>query len=178
MAISASIYKINISLSNFNTHYYDDFNLTIARHPSENEARMMYRLLAFLYCAHKDLEFTKGLSSTDEPELWQKDLSGEIIHWVELGQADEKLIRQACGKSQKMSIFTYHQNKSEEWFDKIKGKVIMNKKLRIYHFDVEENGPIDKFVNKSMKLSCTIEDNHMYLGNEDERIGIRVLPLK
>lgn len=174
MALSSTIYKVDINLSNFNTHYYQDFNLTIAKHPSENEARMLFRLLAFLYCSHEDLEFTKGLSTTDEPELWQKGLSGEILHWIELGQPDEKRVRQACGKSQKVTIFTYHQTKGPEWSSKMKSKLIGNSKVEIFHFDVIENGPIDKFVNKSMRLSCTIEDNYMYLGNDDERIGIKV----
>ncbi|MBT3584735.1 MAG: YaeQ family protein [Halobacteriovoraceae bacterium] len=175
MAIGASIYKVNINLSNFNTHYYEDFNLTLAKHPSENEARMMYRLLAFLYCAHSDLQFTKGLSTPSEPELWQKSFSGEILHWIELGMPDEKRIRQASGKSLKVSIFTYHPGKAKEWHEKIKGKLIQNNKVSIHHFNVVENGPIDKFVCKGMRLSCTIEDNHMYLGDDNQRIGIEVL---
>jgi uncharacterized protein YaeQ len=174
MALGASIYKINLNLSNFSTHYYEDYNLTLAKHPSENEARMMYRLLAFLYCAHEDLKFSKGLSNTDEPELWQKDYSGDIIHWIELGFPDEKRIRQACGKSQKVTIFTYQPSKAKEWYEKIKGKLIYNTKLSIFHFNIVENGPIDKFMENSMRLSCTIEDNIMYLGNDSERIGIEV----
>lgn len=178
MAIGASIYRANVSFSNFNTHYYEEFNLTMAKHPSENEARMMYRLLAFMYCAHEKLEFTRGLSEQDQPEIWQKDFSGDIVHWIELGQPDEKRIKQATSRSQKVSVFTYHHNKAIEWFDKIKGKVSTNSKLEIYHFNIIENGPIDKFVEKSMRLSCTIEDNHMYLGNDNERIGIEVIKAK
>ncbi|OUR99571.1 hypothetical protein A9Q84_00695 [Halobacteriovorax marinus] len=174
MALGATIFKVNLNISNFNTHYYQDDNLTLAMHPSENEARMMYRLLAYIYCAHEDLEFSKGLSNTEEPELWQKALTGDIIHWIELGLPDEKRIRQAAGKSQKVSIFTYHQKKAQDWLPKIKAKFDNNEKVNIFHLEVVENGPIDKFVTKSMNLSCTIEDNLMYLGNDDERIGIEV----
>jgi uncharacterized protein YaeQ len=174
MALGASIFKVNLSTSNFNTHYYQDLNLTLAKHPSENEARMMYRLLAFVFCAHENLEFTKGLSNVEEPELWQKSLTGEILHWIELGLPDEKRIRQAAGKSGKVSIFTYHQKKALEWLPKIKEKFSSNKKVNTYHFEVVENGPIDKFVTKNMNLSCTIEDGLMYLGNDDERIGVQV----
>ena len=177
MAIGASIYKVNINLSNFNTHYYQDFNLTMAKHPSESEARMMFRLLAFVYCAHEDLEFTKGLSTANEPELWQKNLSGDIVHWIELGQPDDKRIRQSASKSEKVSIFTIHHNTAIEWYDKVKGK-IKSEKVNVLHFNIVENGPIDKFVERGMRLSCTIEDNHMYLGNDDERIGIEVIRAK
>ena len=174
MALDSSIYKIDINLSNFNTHYYENFNLTIAKHPSENESRMMYRLLAFLYCAHKDLKFTKGLSETGEPEIWQKGYSGEIIQWIDLGFPDIKRVRQASGKSQSVKIFTYHHGKGEEWFQKNKSDFQKNKKLEVYHLNINENGPIDKFVTKSMKLSCIIEEQHMYLSDDNERIGIEV----
>lgn len=172
MAIGASIYKVNLNLSNFNTHYYQDFNLTMAKHPSESEARMMNRLCAFCFSAHEDLEFTKGLSTQDEPELWQKDLTGDILHWIELGQPDEKRIKQAAGKSRKVSIFTTNESTSLEWEMKIQNKIPKDK-VTINHLVIVENGPIDKFVERTMRLSCTIEDDVMYLGNDNERIGIR-----
>ena len=174
MALDSTIYKIDIHLSNFNTHYYEGFNLTIAKHPSENESRMMYRLLAFLYCAHTDLKFTKGLSSIGEPELWQKNYTGEIIQWIDLGLPDIKRVRQASGKSKSVKIFTYHQSKAEDWYQKNKSDFQKNKKLEVYHFNVSENGPIDKFVSKTMKLSCIIEEQQLYLSNDSERIVIEV----
>jgi uncharacterized protein YaeQ len=177
MALSSTIYKADITLADLNTHNYDDLNLTMAMHPSENEARMMYRLVAYLYCAHPDLEFTKGLSSTSEPELWQKGLQGEIIHWIELGQPDEKRIRQACGKSQLVSIFTTKENTASAWFEQIKNKIPLDK-VNIYYIDIFDNGPIDKIVNKSMRLSCTIEEDQMFLGNDDQRVGIEVKSFK
>ena len=174
MALSSTIYKIDINLSNLNTHYYKDFNLTIAKHPSENESRMMYRLLAFLYCAHEDLMFCKGLSNNEEPELWQKDYSGEIIQWIDLGLPDIKRIRQASGKSQSVTVFTYHQNKVPEWYQKNKSDFNKNKKLKIFHLNISKNGPIDKLIVKSMKLSCLIEEDQMYLSDDHERIEIEV----
>lgn len=174
MALGSTIYKVNISLSDFNTHNYKDFNLTIARHPSEDESRMMYRLLAFLYCTHSDLQFTKGLGCTEEPALWQKGYSGEILQWIDLGLPDTKRIRQASGKSLTVKIFTYQQNKAHEWYQKNKSDFQKNKKLEVYHFNVSENGPIDKFVTKSMRLSCIIEEQYMYLSNDHERIAVEV----
>lgn len=175
MALGATIYKVDITLSNMNSHYYRDFNLTMAKHPSESEERMMYRLLAFLYSAHDDLEFTKGLSSTDEPELWQKNYSGEIVQWVELGEPDEKRIRQAAGKSEGVSVFTSQNIETvDKWFNKIKNKIPKDK-VKIHHLNVNENGPVDRFVERGMKLSCMIDGNQMFLGNDYERIGIEVV---
>jgi uncharacterized protein YaeQ len=178
MAIGASIYKADINLSNLNTHLYKDFNLTMAKHPSENESRMMFRLLAFLFCAHEDLEFTKGLSTTDEPELWQKNHSGEIVHWIELGLPEAKRLREACGKSQSVTVFTYHKNKAEEWIKKVKKDFCNNEKLKIFHLETIENGPIEKLASKHVRLSCLIEEQVMYLGNDIERVGIEIVQTK
>jgi uncharacterized protein YaeQ len=175
MALSSSIFKINVNLCNLDTQYYQDFELTVAKHPSENEARMMYRLLAFLYCAHPDLEFSRGLSNVDEPALWRKNYSGEIVEWIDIGLPELKRVRQSLGKSQHVKIFTYHDNRAFEWYDKIKGNFLGNEKLQVFHFRVTENGPIDKYVNRSMKLSCIIEDGNMQLSDDHERIGIDVI---
>jgi uncharacterized protein YaeQ len=173
MALSSTIYKADITLADLNLHKYDDLNLTMAMHPSENESRMMNRLVAYLYCSHPDLEFTKGLSSTSEPELWQKGLQGEIVHWIELGQPDEKRIRQACGRSELVSIFTTKESTATIWYEQIKNKIPLDK-VNIYNIDIFQNGPIENLVKKSMRLSCTIEDRQMYLGDDNHRVGIEV----
>lgn len=175
MALSSSIYKVDVSLSNLDTHQYEDFNLTIARHPSETEARMMYRLLAYLYCAHENLEFTKGLGEVDEPTLWQKNDMGEIVLWIDLGMPDLKRIRQSIGKSHFVKIFTYQVDRAFEWYEKLKGSLSQNDKLDVFHFEIDSNGPIDKIVQKSMKLSCIIEDGKIQFSDDHERIGINVI---
>jgi uncharacterized protein YaeQ len=172
MAIGASIYKADLNFSDFTLNSYQDFNLTMAKHPSESEERMMYRLIAFCCFASEDLKFTKGISNQEEPELWQKDLSGDILHWIELGLPDEKRLRQAAGKSKKVSVFTTNPNTWDNYYQKIKNKVPKDK-VDIYSIEIIENGPIDKIVERTMKLSCTIEDELMYLGNDDLRIAIK-----
>jgi uncharacterized protein YaeQ len=176
MAIGASIYKAKLTLSNFNDHFYHDFSLTMAKHPSENEERMMNRLVSFCLCADPELAFTKGLSTQEEPELWLKDLSGNILHWVELGQPDDKRIRQAAGKSKKVTIFTTHPTTSEVWFDKIKDKVPQDR-VQVIKLSIFENGPLDKLVTKTMDLNCTIEDDLLYIANDNERIGVKFTKL-
>ena len=84
MAQKATIYKVELSVSDMDRHYYQTHNLTVAKHPSETVERLMWRLLAFALNAHAQLEFTKGLSTGDEPDIWQKSLSGELDLWVAL----------------------------------------------------------------------------------------------
>ncbi len=175
MALSATIYKLNIFISNLETHFYQEFDLTLAQHPSESESRMMFRLLAFIHSAHEDLKFTQGLSNVDEPELWQQSLTGDILHWIELGLPDEKRIKQAAGKSKKVSIYTYHKNKTQEWLTKIKDKFIDNEKINIYHFELLEDGNLEDLVEKSMRLTCTIEDGIMNLASDERAVPVSVI---
>lgn len=174
MALSSTIYKVDVNLSNLNTHYYQDFQLTIAKHPSENEARMIFRLLAFLYCAHEDLSFCKGISNNEEPDLWQKNYSGDIIHWIDLGLPDIKRVRKSCGIAKSVSIFAYHQSKVPEWYQKNEREFTSLSKLKVFHFCEIQNGPFDKLITKSMKLSCLIEEQSMFLSDDNERIEIKV----
>lgn len=171
MAIGATIYKLNLILSNLNTHQYEDYQLTMPMHPSENEERLMWRLICFCLSANQDLQFTKGLSTQDEPELWQKDLTGEIIHWIEMGLPDEKRIRQALGKAQKVTVFTTHPNKSNEWHEKVAQK-IQSEKFQAYHLSAKED--LRNLCQRTMNLTCTIQDEIVTLADENNAIDITV----
>jgi len=107
MASNSTIFKATLQISDMGRQYYQDHTLTLARHPSETDERMMVRLLAFALHAHEALSFGRGLSSEEEPALWLKDLTGAIDLWIEVGQPDEKTIRQACGRAKQVCIYTY-----------------------------------------------------------------------
>lgn len=174
MALGSQIFKANINLANLNENTYEDIALTIALHPSETEERMMYRLIAFLLSYHERLEFTHGLDNPDLPDIWQKDLMGDIEHWIELGQPDEKKIKKASNKSNSVSIFTFNIHKSEVWLNKIKGKLSKNNKVKIFSLKETEVGILMSLVQRSLELNCLIEDNNIFLSNDDLRTQIEV----
>jgi len=107
MAQKSTIYKVELSVSDMDRHYYETHKLTVAKHPSETDERLMVRILAFALNASDQLELTKGLSSDDEPDIWQKSLSGELERWVALGLPSEKVVRQSSGKADKVTIYSY-----------------------------------------------------------------------
>ena len=117
MAISATINKITLNIADMDRHYYQTHNLTVAQHPSETDFRFMMRVIAFSLNANEELSFTKGLCVDDEPELWVKSLTDEIELWIDFGQVDEKRIRKACGRADKVIIYTYNQRKASVWWD-------------------------------------------------------------
>src|SRR3970040_479237 len=107
MALKATIFKASLQVSDIDRNYYGEHSLTLARHPSETDERMMMRLLAFALNAHERLEFGKGLADTDEPDLWQKDLSGSIVHWIEVGLPEEKRLIRASGRADRVTVYAY-----------------------------------------------------------------------
>ena len=107
MASNATIYKALLQIADMDRQHFQDHVLTLARHPSETEERMMVRVLAFALHADEALSFGRGVSTEDEPALWQRDLTGTIDLWIEIGQPDEKTLRQACGRSKQVIAYVY-----------------------------------------------------------------------
>ncbi len=171
MAISSTINKVSLSIANMDSHYYQNHDLTVAQHPSETDTRFMIRLIAFMLNASDTLSFTKGLSSDDEPDVWQKSLTGDIELWMDLGQPDEKRIRKACGKAQNVIIYTYNQRKAKPWWEQNKGKLQRFNNLSLFHINADN---IDVMVKRSMRLQCNIQDNELYLSDDNNNSSISV----
>lgn len=173
MALKATIYKAKISVANLNIHHYQEYNLTLARHPSETNLRMMYRLLVFsLNCKEEGLDFTKGLSSDEEPDLWKINYDGSIEHWIELGHLDEKRIRQACSKANLVSIFTYQDANSINWYNSVENSIQRFNHLNITHFSMNDNHLIEDLVERGMNFTIVIEDEDIWISTENNRINV------
>ena len=170
MAAKATIYKVLLNIANMDTHYYFEHNLTLAKHPSENDLRLMVRLIAFTLNADENLAFTKGISEDDEPDLWQKSLGGDIELWIDLGQPDEKRIKKACGRSDKVIIYTYQDGMAAAWFKQIDNSLKRFKNLEVIHLNID--GDIDSIIERSMSIQANISDNELNLINGDNAITI------
>lgn len=162
MALKATIYKADVQIADMDRHYYQDHALTLARHPSETDERMMIRLLAFAIHASEALTFTKGLFDTDEPDLWQKDLTGAIQLWIEVGQPDEKRIMKACGRSEQVIVYSYSAT-SHIWYKQIANKLERARNLTVINVPAEASAQLEKLANRNMQLQCTIQDSQIYL---------------
>jgi len=164
MALKATIYKADLQIADMDRNYYQEHGLTIARHPSETDERLMIRLLAFALHAGPALGFTKGLSDTDEPDLWQKDLTGAIELWIEIGQPDEKRLMKACGRAEKVVVYSYSAT-SHLWYKQIAGKLERARNLSVVHIPAEASAQLEKLAQRSMRLQCTIQDGQVWLTN-------------
>lgn len=170
MATKSTIHKAFLNIANMDTNYYNEHNLTLALHPSETELRLMARIVAFILNANEELTFCKGIAEDDEPDLWEKDFGGDIKLWIELGQPDEKRIKKACGRSEKVIIYTYQENMALPWFKKIENNLSRFKNLSIINLNMDED--IEELMQRSMNLQCNISDNELSLISSDKDIII------
>lgn len=172
MALKSTIYKARLTVSNLNIHHYHDYALTVARHPSENNLRMMVRLLAFAMSSEEEIQFTKGLSSDSEPDLWKINHDASIEHWIELGLPDERHLRQICSKANKVTVYTYHGAQAQQWFEGIRRQAQRFSHLKIVHFVIPDDGTLEHLVEKGMNLNISIEDSDIWVSNESERLCV------
>ncbi|EAQ45945.1 hypothetical protein MED193_06119 [Roseobacter sp. MED193] len=171
MAQKATIYKVELSVSDMDRHYYETHKLTVAKHPSETDERMMVRLLAFALNANEQLELTKGLSTDDEPDIWQKSLSGELDLWVALGLPSEKIIRQSCGKAKEVIVYSYGRT-ADVWWDKIKNSTTRFENLQVVNFSENETRELAELANRSMKLQVNIQDGDVMVSVDDRIVYV------
>ncbi|MDG1732648.1 MAG: YaeQ family protein [Thalassotalea sp.] len=171
MAIKATIYKATIQLSDMDRHYYDTINVTIARHPSETERRLMVRILAYILNAQEGLQFTKGLSEDDEPEMWVKNYSDVLELWIELGQLDEKRIKKGCSRAKQMHLYSYGSSAST-WWQKIKNKLSGFNNLSVTHISEETCEQLLQLHSRTMDLQCSIDSGQIWLSNNEHTVHI------
>jgi len=177
MALKSTIYKADVQISNMDTHYYAQHSLTLAQHPSETEERLMLRILAFMLHASDALEFGKGISNEEEAALWEKDLTDHVTLWIEVGTPDEKRIRKACHKADKVIIYTYGGRTVPIWWQQIKKDVSRFNNLEILNIPVETSDTLSAMLERTMQLQCTIQDGEIWFSNNKDTVQVVLEPL-
>lgn len=164
MALKPTIYKMTIDLSDMERNKYQTLSLTVAQHPSESVERMMARVLAYCINVHEQLEFTKGVSATDEPDLWQHTLDGQLCLWIEIGEPSFDRIKKAVRAAKNVKIYSLN-TKSEVWWEQLEKK-LMNLDLCVYRLQWAEVRALAALVERTMKFSITITGNLAYVAAE------------
>lgn len=158
MALKATVYKAQLNVADLDRNHYGDYALTLACHPSETEERLMVRLLAFALYAGEQLAFTRGISTDDEPDLWEKDLTGDIVRWIELGQPDESRIRKACNRARHAVVIAFGARAPEPWREKIRGSLDRFDNLTVLRIPAEASSALAALCDRSMTVQVTIQD--------------------
>ncbi|WP_423198097.1 MULTISPECIES: YaeQ family protein [unclassified Cupriavidus] len=172
MALKSTIFKAELSVSDMDRPYYGSHALTIAQHPSENDARMMIRVLAFACEATESLAFTRGLDEPDEPDLWDKALTGDILHWIDLGQPDEARLKRAAARAARVTVYTYQSASAREWWKGMAGKASKLRNVTIYNVPQEAVDALAGLARRAMRLSVTIQDGEIWVSDDDHNVQL------
>lgn len=171
MALKATIFKIQLNIADMNRPHYGDYNLTIARHPSETDERMLVRVLAFAAHADDALQFTKGLSADDEPDLLQKNLVNDIDCWIDVGLPDEKRVRKACNRARQVVIYSYGRTASQ-WWQQNQEKLARFDNLIVVNLPKAETDALAALAERSLQLQCTLQDDLIWFSDGVQTIEL------
>ncbi|UOA07735.1 YaeQ family protein [Methylobacter sp. S3L5C] len=171
MALKSTIYKADCQIANIDNGYYQPHNLTIALHPSETEERMMVRLLAFVANAHEYLQFSKGMSTDDEPDLWQKSLTDDIELWIDVGMPDEKRIRKACSRADKVIIYSYG-GRNSVWWKQIQPKLERFNNLTVVNLPKSATDQLGLLIKRVMQLQISLQDGQIWVSDDQQTAHI------
>ena len=180
MALKSTIFKANLQIADIDNSYYADHTLTLARHPSETDERMMVRLCALALQAHTlnsvcngdgTLAFGAGLSDPDEPDVWLRDFTGRTRVWIEVGQPEDKPLIKACGKSDQVLLYCFN-HAAEVWWRGMESKLSRPQNLRVYRVPTLASQALIPLAQRSMQLQATVQEGTLTLGDASTTVDI------
>lgn len=173
MAAKATILKAELQVTDLDRHYYASHALTLAQHPSETDARLLVRLLAFALYADERLEFGRGLSDEDEPALWRRDYTGAIEQWIELGQPEETRLRKASARTQQLVVVGYGGQAADAWWKRNAAGLGRLKNLSVLEFEDADVDEATALLGRGMRVTVMIQDGELQLMDADRNITLR-----
>ena len=176
MALKSTIYKAQLQIADLDRQLYADHALTLALHPSETEERLLVRLLAFALNVPHDtdrgaLQFARGLSDSDEPDLWQHDLSGQLVQWIEVGQPDDRRLSKACARAERVTIYCYG-SAADIWWAGIRNKLTRLQNLSIWQIPAAQAQALAALAQRGMQWQLTVQDGHVWLSSGDDSLEL------
>ena len=178
MAQKATIFKAELAVADMDRGHYATHALTLARHPSETDERMMVRLLAFALHASDALAFGRGLSTEDEADITQRDLTGAIQLWIDVGLPDEKSVRKASGRAERVIVYAYGGRTVDLWWSKNRDSFQRVPNFTAFAVPFETSRALARLAARTMQLHCTVQDGHVWLSSPDEMVSITLATLQ
>lgn len=178
MALKSTIFRAELAVADIDRDYYADHALTLARHPSETDERMMVRLLAFALHADASLAFGRGLSTDDEPDLWRRDLTGAIDAWIDVGLPDERDVRKACGRARAVHVLAYGGRAVALWWQGARERLERQERLCVTEVPPEASRALAALADRSMRLQVTVQEGHVLVTDGETSVDVELRTLK
>jgi len=181
MALKSTIFKVELQIADLDRNYYQTHPLTVARHPSETDERMMIRVLAYALNVPADprngaLELAKSLWDTDEPDLWQKDLTGQIVHWIDVGQPDERRILKASPRAERVTVISFSHS-TPVWWKGLESRITRARNVAVWQIEAEQSQALAALAQRNMQLQVTVQDGTVWIGEGDRSVEVRPVHL-
>ena len=181
MALKATIFKAALQIADIDRGIYVDQDVRLARHPSETDERMMLRLLALALHRPQQtdrgtLDFAKGLWDQDEPDLWLRDLTGQIVHWIEVGQPDERRLLKASGRAAHVTVLAFSAA-TPIWWAGISGKISRARNISVWQIAAVQSQALAQLAQRNMQLQVSVQDGAVWVSDGERSIEIDPLRL-
>ncbi len=186
MALKSTIFKANLQVADIDHSYYADHALTLARHPSETDERMMVRLAVLALNVHAvqtvcngdaTVAFGAGLSDADEPDAAITDYTGRRRVWMEVGQPEDKPLTKACSQADVVKLYAFSVA-AEIWWRGIENKVNRLARLEVWRFASEGTQELAQMAERSMQLSATVQEGAITLSSNKGSVQLEPLRWK
>ena len=174
MALKSTIFKAELQVSDLDRNHFATHALTLARHPSETDERMMVRLLAFALNADEHLEFGRGLSSEDEPDLIQKDLTGAIALWIDVGLPPERDVRKAAGRARKVIVYTYGGRGATMWWNENHVALARLANVSVVEVPVALTQSLAALAARSMQIAVTVQERQAWIADAAQTLHLEL----
>jgi uncharacterized protein YaeQ len=178
MALRATVYKAELNIADNDRAYYGSHAVTLARHPSETDERLMVRVLVYALNVRAEddaLAYTRGLSETDEPDLWRQDLTGAIETWIETGLPDERRVLKACGRAAQVLIYAYGRN-AGLWWSAAQDKLQRARNLTVYSLPAPATQALAALAQRNMALNINVQDSTAWVSAANGEASIEITP--
>ena len=178
MALKSTIHKAELQIADMDRGYYANHAVTIARHPSETDERMMVRLLAFAHGASERLAFGTGISDADEPDLWERDLTGAIERWIEVGLPDERRLAKAAGRAREVAVYAYGGRAVPVWWGEIESKLARLSNVTVFGIPPDASRGLEALARRTMRLQFTLQEGHVLVTSDDGSVSFDLVRLR
>lgn len=170
MALTATLHTLRLALNDSDRGVYQTLELRIARHPSETLEYMFSRTLAYCLFWEPNIAFSRGLSTTDEPAVWVKELDGRLKLWLDVGRPSADRLHKASKAAEKVAVCTFQD--PEAFRRPLLGATIHRaQELEIVALPAEVLTVLEELVERRMEWEVTIAGGQLYIATGGQTLS-------
>ena len=162
MALTATIYTIDIDLADSDRQVYETLALKVARHPSESEAYLLTRILAYALEYTDGIAFSRGLSEPDEPAISVRNLTGDLRAWIDIGSPDAERLHRAAKASPRVAVYT-HKDPAQAVRRLEGARIHKADAIELYAIDRGLLGQLAERLDRRIAFSLSVAERELFV---------------